>query len=725
MNNRGRNIPALFVLLSAAALAQTVSVRVEEPTGLYRRMNEVVSVRLPANASPHTVTAPDGRTLVWQYTPEGLLFPASLIPGELPVYRIETNTNPIVKIHWATNEIRVKKIGLNRVELGNSRFRVIVDLHAAAIVEAYNLTSETHHTLNLVETTPENPDSLKNDIHTASDIPPAVPGVSGENLGWTSLGATGPLTGVEFLEMGPLRARVRLSRPDETWEFTWTAQSPALLWKARRGFAFLSVSASPYLPFDRCVSGDEYHWPLGPEHIDPPDSGIAPRPAWAKLPGGNAVYYNHSENYGALGLVALDAELNWTGIGSRRFRAQRGDANETTIALTFPEWDGPRTALNARRENAILRHPLLVTPAPGAPPPPVSVPRASLKPESLSLDGDWQLATPGRAPITVRVPGSVHTQIYPADPFSTPLPKYFTHEADWISTKIWTYSKTFSIPTSFASHRLRLQFDATDYYADTYFNGHYLGRHEGYIDPYEYDVTAFAKPGASNEIRVRLWTPVSYYWRHRPYYVKGSYGAVDQKPDDITAEGITRSVRLLASAEANIADVSIDTRLLDDAGSRAEVEVNLETAGDPDGCSWQLSLHPRNFSSAATQTITAPASIGPPHPPRRSSPTLVDLGSRQTESLHARHPLTQRRRTSDRFEIPRRRHPRNRKDRLGFLPQPPPHVHSRHQLLLQPLPLGNLPRLLRTRPQPHVTDERQHDSSSHSLHQPRVLRSRR
>ena len=87
--------------------------------------------------------------------------------------------------------------------MGNSRFRVIVDLHAAAIVEAYNLTSETHHTLNLVETTPENPDSLKNDIHTASDIPPAVPGVSGENLGWTSLGATGPLTGVEFLEMGP------------------------------------------------------------------------------------------------------------------------------------------------------------------------------------------------------------------------------------------------------------------------------------------------------------------------------------------------------------------------------------------------------------------------------------------------------------------------------------------------------------------------------------------
>ena len=33
---------------------------------------------------------------------------------------------------------------------------------------------------------------------------------------------------------------------------------------------------------------------------------------------------------------------------------------------------------------------------------------------------------------------------------------------------------------------------------------------------------------------------MDYYWKHRPYTIKGAYGAVDQKPDEITALGITR-----------------------------------------------------------------------------------------------------------------------------------------------------------------------------------------
>jgi hypothetical protein len=51
------------------------------------------------------------------------------------------------------------------------------------------------------------------------------------------------------------------------------------------------------------------------------DHEIGPRP-WKKLPGGHAVYYRREENYGALGIVALDEKLDWTGIGSRRFEAK-------------------------------------------------------------------------------------------------------------------------------------------------------------------------------------------------------------------------------------------------------------------------------------------------------------------------------------------------------------------------------------------------------------------
>jgi beta-mannosidase len=220
----------------------------------------------------------------------------------------------------------------------------------------------------------------------------------------------------------------------------------------------------------------------------------------------------------------------------------------------------------------------------GAPAPP------PFTPDALALDGDWELAwgEKGQGPSSewrrVRVPGSAHTQWLDQS-------KWYTREANWISSKEWWHRKRFRVPERYRSKRLRLEFDATDYYAEAWLNGVPIGRHEGYIDPYEYDVTKFAKPGAENELLIRIWTPVTYYWRHRPYTVKGAYGAVDQKPDDITPLGITRGVRLVASSRAAIRDVAVDTRL---AGDGAQVEVQVEADGPG---SWELTLRPRNFSS--------------------------------------------------------------------------------------------------------------------------------
>ena len=173
--------------------------------------------------------------------------------------------------------------------------------------------------------------------------------IPGENTGWTSLGGTGPMTKVELLETGPLRGRVRLERPGESWELTWDAHSAALRWKASKGFRFAAVSCAPYLPFDRFQDGSEYEWPTGPDAEEPPHADIGTRD-WKKLPGGHAVYYRRDENYGALGIVALDTNLVWTGIGSRRFMAEKA-TGETEIALTFPHWDGANTVPSCRPRN--------------------------------------------------------------------------------------------------------------------------------------------------------------------------------------------------------------------------------------------------------------------------------------------------------------------------------------------------------------------------------------
>jgi Glycosyl hydrolases family 2, sugar binding domain/Glycosyl hydrolases family 2/Glycosyl hydrolases family 2, TIM barrel domain len=590
----------VLVACAPLAAAETWNVQLEEPTGIYRRSAEVVSAPLAKFGGKHEgfrVADEQGRELPWQASAGELLFPASVIPGQLPIYRVAC----CEKTGAFPNQIVLRRVGIQRIELGNSRFRLMIDAGVPAIVEAYSLTAGPQRALNLAETTPDTP--WRND-------------------GWSSLPRPGAFTKVELLESGPMRGRLKLSNGNITWEFLWTAGSGALHWRVQQtgaavpvGFRFASVSASPYLPFDRFVDGAEYEWPQGPEEGEPPRHEIGAR-EWRKLPGGHAVYYQRAEDYGALGIVALDGDLDWKDTGTRYFQAEKSGA-ATEIALTFPRWTGDNTVLEARRENRILRQPLLVKISePASADVAITKPAereseyrvetvghsaVPFQPDAISLDGVWELfhgdkgAGPQSAWTRVNVPGTVHTQILPP-------PKYYTHEADWISYQEWWYRKGFRTPARFAGRRLRLQFGATDYYADAYLNGTYLGRHEGYIDPYEYDVSRLIRTDAENVLTVRVWTPVTYYWRHRPYTVKGSYGAVDQKPDDITPLGITRPVRLVASDPAVIRDIAVDTRLV---GSGAEVDVELAADGDMEDTTWELTLAPRNFPSSEGYRIRA------------------------------------------------------------------------------------------------------------------------
>src|SRR5215468_6395461 len=97
---------ATGVLLANFCLAaETWSVRVEEPTGLYPRTNEVVAIPYAKLGGKHDswlIVDPAGKELPWQLTGDALLFPATLVPGELPEYRItratESKTNFVNRI---------------------------------------------------------------------------------------------------------------------------------------------------------------------------------------------------------------------------------------------------------------------------------------------------------------------------------------------------------------------------------------------------------------------------------------------------------------------------------------------------------------------------------------------------------------------------------------------------------------------------------------------------
>ena len=678
----GLALTILATTIPTAAQVRSWIIQLEEPTGIERRDNEVVRVVTQfavgeARAEQLRVLDSENHEIPLQVVASGthpdgslksaeLLFPATLIPGRRPHYRVvvlpqtrSTRQQGDRGGDYLT-DIIVRRLGTSRLELGNRRFGIIINLGkdntTPAIVEAYNRTSGEHRMLNLVETTPD----VKEELPFGT-----------RNAGWgTALdkvdnsARSSGFTGVEVLESGPMRARVKLKgarfgKNAEEWDFEWYANSPVVVWRARvqnqvgdYGFFFSSISAVPYEPFTHWAGGAEIGWPDGDTN-NPPHIKIIP-PELLKsstnlddLPGGHILYYNPQENYGAVGFIELDSALKWFGVGSRQFYAIReldagppkaaqsgiaavkrrelvdqASAWSSQIAISFPAWKGNETLLDARAcyrrfAQPILAHslepqPLLrlprYRPAPRTAiyrvePNPVRDADGALGIVQLSLDGSWKLRHGEKGDgererlyeskaddtnwQTVQVPGSVHTQImkYPA---------YFTPDAEWISFKEWWYRKRFRVPESMKGKRLRLQFDATDYYADLWLNGKKLGRHEGYIDPYEFDVTDGLNLVGENVLAVRVWTPVDYYWRHRPYTIKGSYGAVDQKPDNITALGITRSVRLVANQSTVIETVLTRPSLNPDGSANVDVEVAVSARQI--GGRLELTLSPRNFS---------------------------------------------------------------------------------------------------------------------------------
>jgi beta-mannosidase len=582
-----------------------------------------------------------------------LLFPVTILPGERPDYILFQSTSPDHRgLTGQAPQLELRRIGVGRLELIHDQYGIIVNLGREktqpALVGAYHKGAADLRMLNLIDTSPDVEEPLAYGVRSAGFGTWAATPKAADDA--TPLPPGGFFDKVELLEEGPYRLRVRLRGARhgdqiETWELTATAGSPILHWRSwlegkteglRYGHFFSSVSATPYEPFDKWLDGEETRFPDGWEIDDPPDEPIAPR-FWGDLPGGHLVYYQRRENYGALGFLELDQALEWHGIGARQFYTTRELTKQeagTEIGISFPRWDGTLTIVEARREYRKYRHPILsvmrrlereaaldleqmagkgnhtargpkveTLPIPRLPLPGTAADGAPSAIETLDLSGPWKVqwaeksegekqrfhedTFDDQAWRVVSVPGSPHTQILPS-------PAHHTREAEWISTKEWWYRRTLTVSPLQEGRRRWLRFEATDYYADIYLNGKLLGRHEGYIDPYEFEVTDLLRAEAPNQLAVRVWTPVSYYWRHRPYTIKGSYGAVDQKPDKITALGITRPVRLETSGPVRIEEIAIDTRL--PAAGRATVVVDLTLeATQALTADLRLTLRPDNF----------------------------------------------------------------------------------------------------------------------------------
>ena len=153
---------------------------------------------------------------------------------------------------------------------------------------------------------------------------------------------------------------------------------------------------------------------------------------------------------------------------------------------------------------------------------------------------------------------------------------------------VWFRRKFRLDPKSRGSHkRFRLRFEGADYLARVYLNGVALGAHEGYFNPFEFDITDRLKDG-ENTIAVRLVNPYDDGIRSadeeghvamcEKVWVKGILSYHDTRPGSIELSakdcqtqgtgGIVRPVKVIGHGPSTVDWVRVDTVLAGEPGAQ-------------------------------------------------------------------------------------------------------------------------------------------------------------
>lgn len=272
-----------------------------------------------------------------------------------------------------------------------------------------------------------------------------------------------------------------------------------------------------------------------------------------------------------------------------------------------------------------------------------------LQPASLPLQqpltGTWQFLPASFAPNNQDIANLDDSKWQQIE-----VPSNWFLQGKELSGKVW-YRHKFKADTSVKDKFVNLVFEGVDYTADIWLNGHYLGFHEGYFQPFSFVVSNLLNFAEDNVLLVRVDSPYEepgQVWSLHKHLIKGVFNHHDTRPggawsmrgQDKNTGGIWASVYLRVSQQLAIDQVKVLPRIeafsqereSKEAGKQektaqpatfnlstsqkqdATAEVSLTTtyAGTvPKKFQFRLQLKPDNFSGAPDRPIVESRTLQP------------------------------------------------------------------------------------------------------------------
>ena len=188
----------------------------------------------------------------------------------------------------------------------------------------------------------------------------------------------------------------------------------------------------------------------------------------------------------------------------------------------------------------------------------------------MRLHGPWQFEPLVRT--VVHPDGHIEELSGPV-----PEPGHMTIPANWRGTTLdgfrgrVRWRRNFHSPRSLEpDERLWIVFEGVDYFADVALNGTPLGRHEGYFEPFEYEVTSLVGP--RNELVVDVDCPAEAVPGEQRL-IRGSRDAAES-----SGAGIWQDVALEVRSLAFLRDVFIQAEV---DGSTGKITASGKVVGEP------------------------------------------------------------------------------------------------------------------------------------------------
>ena len=150
---------------------------------------------------------------------------------------------------------------------------------------------------------------------------------------------------------------------------------------------------------------------------------------------------------------------------------------------------------------------------------------------------------------------------------------------------VW-FSRHFPFPNPLGDRMAHLRFLGVDYYARVWLNGSYLGSHEGYFQPFEFDVSQVLQ--GENDLLVEVNSPKEepQAWLEGKRLIKGIFNMSDCRPgawnpdlgQDGNTGGIWNRVELVVTDPTHIDHMQISPLILSNGTARLNIDVSLYSA---------------------------------------------------------------------------------------------------------------------------------------------------